>query len=125
MDIRIIKRYEKDRLFGVYFEDNETGQTFTCEVRYELGGMNYFSYGTEPRGLYLGITPMKMGNGLVSFTAFSGIKKHLFAMNRFNKAKLLEWANTILADFPSDPRVIRLFEDVCRKNNLHPVENLV
>lgn len=48
------------------------------EVRYEKGGLNYFTYKEEPRGIYVVVTPVEVtgrgGYQIESFTAFSGVK---------------------------------------------------
>ncbi len=48
------------------------------ELRYNLGGLNYFTYKQEPRGYYLSVSPVALeqrdGYTLESFTAFTGTK---------------------------------------------------
>lgn len=49
------------------------------EVRYEKGGLNYFTYKEEPRGVYVSISPVTLedrpgGYQMESYTAFSGTK---------------------------------------------------
>ena len=48
------------------------------ELRYNLGGFNYFTYKEEPRGYYLSVSPVALeqreGYTLESFTAFTGTK---------------------------------------------------
>ncbi len=60
------------------------------QLSYTKGGMNYFSSCSESRGLWLSVTPVSRTNhegGLVSesCTAFSGTKKHVKDMARFNQ----------------------------------------
>lgn len=60
-----------------------------CELYYDLGGMNYFTYKNEPRGYYVSVTPVerKAGDGYVSEStvAFSGIKYNVLQVNRKSK----------------------------------------
>lgn len=60
-----------------------------CELYYDLGGMNYFTYENEPRGYYVSVTPVerKAGDGYVGETivAFSGIKYNVLQVNRKSK----------------------------------------
>lgn len=49
------------------------------EVYYEKGGYNYFTYKTEPRGVYVSVSPVTLedrpgGYQMESYTAFSGAK---------------------------------------------------
>lgn len=48
------------------------------ELRYNLGGFNYFTYKQEPRGYYLSVSPVELkqrdGYTLESYTAFTGTK---------------------------------------------------
>ncbi len=61
-----------------YIEKN--GLTLKVEVYYHLGGMNYFSGGSEKRGYYLSVSPVtinKNNEGKIvgeTYTAFTGVK---------------------------------------------------
>ena len=67
---------------SVYEQDLRTQNEcakIKVELSYLLGGINYFTYKKESRGLYLSITPVEIkdrGNGFIceSFVGFSGIK---------------------------------------------------
>jgi hypothetical protein len=67
------------------------GRTFKVQVYYTLGGINYFSGSTNPRGYVLSVGPVEVAfnpDGSVymeSFTAFSGIKHTLVECKRKNK----------------------------------------
>jgi hypothetical protein len=69
--------------------DGEKATHLKVEVYYDKGGANYFTGGTESRGIKLSVCPVtrtKSGCGIVeSYTAFTGFKKHLKDMARFNK----------------------------------------
>lgn len=59
------------------------------ELRYELGGMNYFCSRQEIRGLYFSISPVSVkpathGGTIESYSAFSGMKKLVRPLNRKN-----------------------------------------
>lgn len=78
---------------------NENGQDLKIECYYNKGGMNYFTGSVEKRGYYVSVCPVeivKSDNGIlsVSYTAFTGIKKLLFEVNR-KSAKSLEKAVTM------------------------------
>ena len=67
---------------SVYEQDLRTQNEcakIKVELSYLLGGINYFTYKKENRGLYLSITPVERrdsGNGMICecFVGFSGIK---------------------------------------------------
>ena len=65
-------------------------------VYYALGGSNYFSGGTTPRGYYLSVRPVTRGHNSVSFDLFSGYSKLLLETNRFS-AKQFERAVALAA----------------------------
>lgn len=64
------------------------------EVRlsYGLGGMNFFTGTTEPRGYYLHVSPITKsearGFQMTGFTLFSGIKKLVQPAARFSEKTL-------------------------------------
>lgn len=66
------------------------GKTIKTYMYYSLGGMNYFSGRSEPRGYYLSVGPVQVTYGpdgsisCESFTAFSGIKELLVECKRKN-----------------------------------------
>ena len=67
------------------------------EVRYLKGGLNYFTYKEEPRGVYVIVTPVEVkdqgGYEMESFTAFSGTKCCVKALKRKSeKAEQEVWA---------------------------------
>ena len=59
------------------------------EVYYNLGGMNYFTYKSEPRGYYLSVTPVERidrgGYFVETQAAFSGYKTILKEVKRKSK----------------------------------------
>ena len=86
------------------------------ELNYNIGGMNYFSGRSEPRGLYLSVTPVSRTsheNGLVSesYTAFSGTKVFVKDMNRFNQK---QFNNFVVNEADID----MLLNDVLSKNGI-------
>lgn len=64
---------------------NEPNKFLIGVIRYEMGGMNYFSGTVGKRGYYLSVTPETHENGCVSFMMFSGIKGLLQEAARFNQ----------------------------------------
>lgn len=67
-------------------------------VFYAKGGMNYFTYKTEPRGYWLSVTPVKVGDGVVSFALFSGKKFFVAETSAVNKKRFDGIANAILSN---------------------------
>ncbi len=91
------------------------GQTLEVSVYYHLGGMNYFSSRSEPRGYYLSVTPVKVtkhDGGYVSkqYTAFSGTKICLVEAKRFSQSAFME------AQKLADAEEKKLIEHVMAKN---------
>ena len=81
------------------------------DLTYQLGGWNYFTGVKEPRGLYLGCSPIEKGDGWRGFVAFSGVKVLVHEMKRFN-------AKTI-NEFEVDQNdVVKMVAHVLVKNNL-------
>ena len=68
-----------------YIERDDLKGATHLEVKvfYTKGGANYFSGGTNPRGYYLSVRPVKKGNGMVSFDLFSGCKRLLLETARY------------------------------------------
>jgi hypothetical protein len=69
---------------------NEKVSHLKVELYYDLGGPNYATGGMEARGIKLSVSPVnreERENGVVieSYVAFSGFKKHLKDMARFNQ----------------------------------------
>ena len=58
------------------------------EVYYSLGGMNYFTGETEPRGYWVSIQPMTITQNCTSFTGFTGVKGLLAQAHRFSQKGL-------------------------------------
>lgn len=64
-------------------------------VDYTLGGINYFSGSSSPRGYYLYLTPVTHANGMISCQLLgepynSGFKVLLETANRLNRKRLAE-----------------------------------
>lgn len=76
----IIKKYIPAHSDKIKMNNLEV--TFT----YDIGGMNYFTYKETPRGYYLIVSPVVKDRGMVSFEAFSGIKKLLVGCKRASKS---------------------------------------
>ena len=67
-------------------------QELKIEVRYNKGGMNYFTSRSEERGYYLSVSPVTrtQGNGYVSesYVGFSGVKKLILPVARQSEKQL-------------------------------------
>jgi hypothetical protein len=72
--------------------------TLLIRLNYNKGGMNYFNHRSEPRGIYISVTPLKVENrgGYVmeTYVAYSGVKDFILPQARFN-AKAL---NSLVVD---------------------------
>jgi hypothetical protein len=99
---------------------NEEGVThLKVETYYSIGGMNYFNGTNEPRGIYLSVSPVTRSchEGKYwseSFKGFSGNKKHMFAMERYNKKK----CETFVVDAEYEQTLI---DYVLNKNKLQTI----
>ena len=81
------------------------------EVFYTKGGMNYFTSKNERRGLYLSVQPVKRGDRMISFTAFSGVKQFVKEMKMFSQKALNEYV--------PDPELEKsLIDHVLEKGNI-------
>lgn len=114
-----MSEWEKD--YPLVEKGTEPGGTRVIEARvyYHLGGMNYFSGSTEPRGYYLGCTPIEKGPDFTKFTGFSGIKVLIKTVNR-KSPKAAQEAIALAM-----PKVDELVQRVCAKNNVHLQENII
>jgi hypothetical protein len=88
-----------------------SGKSLEIEAYYSKGGMNYFTSNNEPRGYYLGITPVEKSATMRVTTAFSGTKVLILGAKRFS-AKVLADLN------PDDKQVQDILNHVLQKNNL-------
>jgi hypothetical protein len=77
----------------------EQGECIKVTVTYRMGGMNYSTYKTDPRGYYLSIQPMKVevSNGMrcETFTGFSGKYVFIELADRFNAKRMTHLTETI------------------------------
>jgi hypothetical protein len=85
------------------------------ELYYNIGGMNYFSGTSEPRGLYLSVTPVTVtsagGFKTRSYSAFSGVKTLVKELKRFSKKSLEDFE-------PNESDIDRMINHVVAKNGL-------
>lgn len=63
-------------------------QYVVITLRYDIGGMNFFTYQNEPRGYYLSVCPEERADGWRKFGAFTGIKHLLKPAARFSQKEL-------------------------------------
>jgi hypothetical protein len=68
-----------------YIERDDLNDATHLEVSvsYDIGGTNYFSGGTTPRGYYLTVKPVTKGNNMTRYTMFSGKSLLLLETKRF------------------------------------------
>lgn len=95
---------------------NNKANILKVELYYSKGGMNYFTGTNERRGLYLSVSPVERrvyegGGCSEGFVAFTGIKKCVKEMARFNQKQL----DTFVVDKAD---MTQLIDHVIEKNNL-------
>lgn len=118
--MELIKEYTKNRKYGKYVKLD--GKTYSVEVRYAIGGMNWFTNRTEARGIYLSVSPIELmfdGRGnivMTSYRGWSGTKMLVLEQTRYNAKKLEQIATGILDRVETHELVQQLFSDVLAKN---------
>lgn len=96
-------------------ETNSSATHLKVEVYYSKGGMNYFTGSNEKRGIYLSVSPVTRSERSESYMGFSGIKKHLVDMARFNQKTF--------DNFVVSPEIEKeLIDHVCEKNSIKVLE---
>jgi hypothetical protein len=82
MNKQIIKKF-------LEVEANPKATHLKVVVYYTKGGANYFTGGVESRGIKLSVSPVQRVESefgvIESYTAFTGFKRHLKDMPRFNQ----------------------------------------
>jgi hypothetical protein len=81
-----------------YLRELELGKMHELEVYYSKGGINYFTGNTNPRGVYVSITPVDIGTHHKSFTLLgenSGMKMLLEVLERKSAKRVFHWFNRI------------------------------
>ncbi len=81
------------------------------KLRYDIGGMNYFTGEQSGRGYYLSVSPETRENGCTSFVLFSGIRSLVEKSQRFNERRFNEITVT-------DEQINKLVLHVLNKNRL-------
>jgi len=110
-------RIFRNRRYKGYFPLNEKIDRYKdieIEVYYSLGGINYFSGTTNPRGYKVGFKPCNCDDsGTVEYTMMSGDSKvdggyvTIEAADRYNSKRLLQLAELIDAKVPE---LIKVYE---------------
>lgn len=108
-------------------EAKQAGYThIQVELYYSLGGMNYFSGKSEPRGYYLSITPVNIkqedGYAMVGYTMFSGIKFLIEEATRKGQKKFQELDKRVR---PKMELIANTYHENGGKDNLIPVRILI
>jgi hypothetical protein len=111
-----------DRRENIATIETTGAQVLEVEVVYSKGGMNYFTYESDPRGFYLHVTPVEYeesgtpGIRWKKYTLFSGVKKFVHPTKRFSR-KGLETAVSLAQE-----HVAAMVEHVLTENNLTRAE---
>ena len=85
-------------------KQNNKGTThIEVKTYYSLGGMNYATYKTDPRGYWLSVKPIERrplegGGFMIGFTCFSGYRQLLKEVSRKSKKAEAE-ADKIAVDY--------------------------
>ncbi|HFQ5129622.1 TPA: hypothetical protein ACGUU0_004128 [Vibrio vulnificus] len=89
------------------------------ELSYNVGGVNYFSYTEERRGLYLSVSPYQIKQSPDSpayqtktYASFSGLKQCVLEMKRFSKKQLETFK-------PTKSAINQLLDAIVQKNGLN------
>lgn len=83
-----------------------------CRLIYRLGGMNMFTYNTEPRGYWLSATPVVVERGFVTECPMDGLRMLLKEVSRASKkaeADASAAMDTVMRD---------MVRKVCAKNGI-------
>lgn len=64
--------------------DLKHGNHLEVSVYYTKGGMSCFTGQVSPRGYYIGVRPVTLEKGMVSFDLFSGCKKLVLEADRYS-----------------------------------------
>lgn len=98
--------------------------TVEISVRYEAGGMNYFTYRESERGYYASVSPIRIekhdGYETRSFVAFSGRKSFMEGARRFSQQKLERLA---LQTNVNTPMVRQMLDEILTEGGLTIVES--
>jgi hypothetical protein len=99
---------------------NNKANTLQVELYYSKGGMNYFTGTNERRGLYLSVSPLEIkeyegGGRSIGYVGFSGTKKCVKEMARFNQK---QFDNFVVDENDIEP----LMNHVIKQNNLEVVK---
>lgn len=100
----------------ILLKENSAATHLKIETYYNIGGYNYFTGKEEPRGYYLGVSPVTKARGMESYTAFTGVKKCIKTVSR-KSAKAEAEAENIAAEL--EPALIKY---VCTYNGLETEE---
>jgi hypothetical protein len=100
--------------------ESEKATHLKVQLYYDKGGMNYFTGGTQRRGLYLSVSPVSRSESGVfateSYTAFTGTKQLIKELKRFSDKALNEAAVEIFAE--GNETREKLIKHVCNQNNI-------
>lgn len=80
------KKYTMNRHTKYFKVESKDCTHIKCELYYNLGGINYFTYKEEPRGYYVSVSPVTRSGNCESYMGFSGIKKCVLEVKRASKA---------------------------------------
>lgn len=107
----------KDIEVGANEKESTRKNIIRVDVNYRIGGINYMSGDNWPRGYYLSICPMTVGNGFTSFIAFSGRAMCLQESKRFSQKVLGQIAADIEANYAEkvQPHVDRMLASLAEK----------
>ena len=94
------------------FETTTTNKYIEVAMRYDKGGMNYFSGQNQPRGYYIGVTPVEIADGFKSMMACSGYCTCVLPVQRASLR------GELAADDLVRAREAEMVAAVCEKNGL-------
>ena len=98
--------------------DSPCKKIIRIKVDYRIGGMNYFTASTTPRGYYISVQPLEVGEHFESFMAFSGVAQILEPANRYSDKKLDAIAESIKSGVAHQDTMKQLLDYVKEKNHI-------
>ena len=108
----------KDIEVGANSKEPKRKDIIRVDVNYRTGGINYCSGDNWPRGYYLSISPMTVGEDFTSFIAFTGRATQLLDAKRFSQKKLQEVASDVEKNYDDQvkPRIDSMLKTIAEKN---------
>ena len=103
---------KREQVIKIFEQKTNVKKKIEVTVSYRIGGMNYFTGTSYPKGYYLAVQPYESGENFRSFTAFAGINALLETANRYSAKTLAQISSDI-----TDEQIKPLMDAVLAKMN--------